>query len=152
MQLVVWHHWSHSISSHVLPCPYAMTPVPSNSIQCTFVYFNRFYLSSNDFGFSFSPMGSGCGKVGRAVASDTRVPRFESSHRQLLLNVYLLLTVCGKDENKEYRPGMAHLKKSFWKLFCYQSSQFRQNSSRLKKLFLSSKMIKVGTDQKYSFH
>ena len=52
--------------------------------------------------------GSGCGAVGRAVAYDTRGPRFESSHRQLLLNIYLLLTVCRKDENKEKRPGMAH--------------------------------------------
>ena len=26
--------------------------------------------------------GSGCGSVGRAVASDTRGPRFESSHQQ----------------------------------------------------------------------
>ena len=26
--------------------------------------------------------GSGCGSVGRAVASDTRGPQFESSHRQ----------------------------------------------------------------------
>ena len=45
--------------------------------------------------------GSGCGTVGRAVASNTRGPGFESSHRQLLLNNYLLLTVCRKDENKE---------------------------------------------------
>ena len=30
--------------------------------------------------------GSGCGSVGRAVASDTRGPRFESSHRQ---NIYI---------------------------------------------------------------
>ena len=45
--------------------------------------------------------GSGCGAVGRAVASNTRGPGFESSHRQLLLNIYLLLTVCRKDENKE---------------------------------------------------
>ena len=44
--------------------------------------------------------GSGCGTVGRAVAYDTRGPGFESSHRQLLLNIYLLLTVCRKDENK----------------------------------------------------
>ena len=28
--------------------------------------------------------GSGCGSVGRAVPSDTRGPRFESSHRQIL--------------------------------------------------------------------
>ena len=45
--------------------------------------------------------GSGCGAVGRVVASNTRGPGFESSHRQLLLNIYLLLTVCRKDENKK---------------------------------------------------
>ena len=50
-------------------------------------------------------MGSGCGAVGRAVASDTRGPGFESSHRQLLLNIYLLLAVCRKDENKEKEAG-----------------------------------------------
>ena len=49
--------------------------------------------------------GSGCGAVGRAVASDTRGPRFESSHWQLLLNIYLLLTVCRKDKNKEKEAG-----------------------------------------------
>ena len=38
-------------------------------------------------------LGSGCGSVGRAVASDTRGPRFESSHRQNLLNICLLSTV-----------------------------------------------------------
>ena len=50
-------------------------------------------------------MGSGCGAVGRAVASVTRGPGFESSHRQLLLNIYLLLTVYIKDENKEEDAG-----------------------------------------------
>ena len=30
---------------------------------------------------------------------------FESSHWQLLLNIYLLLTVCRKDENKEKGAG-----------------------------------------------
>ena len=44
--------------------------------------------------------GSGCGVVARAVASNTRGPRFESSHRQLLLNIYLLLTACRKDEKE----------------------------------------------------
>ena len=29
--------------------------------------------------------GSGCGAVGRVVASDTRDPRFESSHWQIYL-------------------------------------------------------------------
>ena len=46
-------------------------------------------------------LGSGCGAVGRAVASDTRGPGFESSHWHLLWNIYLLLTFCRKDENKE---------------------------------------------------
>ena len=48
-------------------------------------------------------LGSGCCSVGRAVASDTRGPRFEFSHRQLLLNQYFLLTVCRKDENERKR-------------------------------------------------
>ena len=41
-------------------------------------------------------LGSGCGSGGRAVASDTRGPRFESSHWQKfnnLLNICLLSTV-----------------------------------------------------------
>ena len=51
-------------------------------------------------------MGSGCGSVGRAVASDTRGPRFESSHRQkFILNICLLSTVYSKDENKEKDAG-----------------------------------------------
>ena len=44
--------------------------------------------------------------VGRAVASDTRGPRFESSYRQkkiYILNIWLLSTVYWKDENKEKR-------------------------------------------------
>ena len=46
--------------------------------------------------------------VGRAVASDTRGLGFESSHWQLLLNMYLLLTVCIKTKIKKKRPGMGH--------------------------------------------
>ena len=37
--------------------------------------------------------GSGCGSVGWAVASHTRGPRFESSHRQKLINIEHLYTV-----------------------------------------------------------
>ena len=53
-------------------------------------------------------MGSGCGSVGRAVASNTRGPRFESSHRQKFiytLNISLLSTVYRKDENKGKKAG-----------------------------------------------
>ena len=41
-------------------------------------------------------LGSGCGSVGRAVASNTRGPWFESSHRQkfiYILNICFLSTV-----------------------------------------------------------
>ena len=38
----------------------------------------------------FNNMGNVCGAVGREVASDTRGPKLESIHRQLLLNIYLL--------------------------------------------------------------
>ena len=68
---------------------------------------------------SITYWGSSCGAVGRAIASNTRGPGFESSHWQLLLNNYLLLTVCRKDENKENRPGMAHLFKKKKKKLSY---------------------------------
>ena len=45
---------------------------------------------------SITRTGSGCVSVGRAVASDTRGPRFESSHWQnfiYILNICLLSTV-----------------------------------------------------------
>ena len=53
---------------------------------------------------------SGCGSVDRAVASDTRGPRFESSHLQLLLNPYFLGIVIRKDKNKEKEVGKGTLK------------------------------------------
>ena len=48
----------------------------------------------------FLDLGSGRGRVGIPVNSTTRGTWFESSHRQLLLNHFLLLTVCRKEENK----------------------------------------------------
>ena len=53
-------------------------------------------------------LGSGCGSVGRGVASDTRGPRFESSHWQIfiyILNICLVSTVFLKDKNKEKEAG-----------------------------------------------
>ena len=55
-------------------------------------------------------MGSGCGSVGRAVASNSRGPRFKSSHQQKnILNIYRQLY--WKDENKEKEAGSGPLKK-----------------------------------------
>ena len=45
-------------------------------------------------GQSLHKLGSGCGSVGRAVASDNRGPQFKSSHRQnFLLFIEHLFTV-----------------------------------------------------------
>ena len=55
--------------------------------------------------------GSGCGSVGRVVASNSRGLRFESSLRQkFILNFYCQLCI-EKTKIKEKRPGLAHLKK-----------------------------------------
>ena len=48
------------------------------------------------WGLKTLPMGSGCGSVGKAVASNTRGPQFVSSHRQkfiFILNICLQSTV-----------------------------------------------------------
>ena len=46
-----------------------------------------------------SPMGGGCGSVGIAVASNSRGPRFESSHLQIFIFNKFTFN-CWKDENK----------------------------------------------------
>ena len=55
-------------------------------------------------------MGSGCGSVERAVASNTRGPWYESSHRQYFITNIFTVN-CLKNENKKKRPGMAHFLK-----------------------------------------
>ena len=48
--------------------------------------------------------GSGCGSVGRAVASYTRGLRFKSSHRQKIIYwTFIYCQLYWKDENKEKR-------------------------------------------------
>ena len=57
-------------------------------------------LSINSGNMYKENMGIGCGSVGRAVASDTRGPQFESSHRRnFIMNIFT--NNCWKDENKE---------------------------------------------------
>ena len=54
----------------------------------------------------------GCGAVGRVVASDTRDPQFESSHRQWnIWNVFICQLLSRKDENKEKEAGNGPFKK-----------------------------------------
>ena len=50
------------------------------------------------------PLGSGCGSVGRAVASDARGPRFKFSNQPTFIaDIYLFTT-----KIKKKRPGLAH--------------------------------------------
>ena len=54
------------------------------------------------------------GSVGRTIASDQEVCRFESHHRQIfVLNIYLPIYNCRycKDENKENEAGNGPFKK-----------------------------------------
>ena len=56
--------------------------------------------------------GSGCGSVGRAVAFDTRGPRFDSSHRQNFIEHLFIINRIEKTKINKKRPGMAHFKKT----------------------------------------
>ena len=49
--------------------------------------------------------GSGCGSVGRAVASDTRDPRFESRHRQTFIKHLFTVSCVEKTKIKKKEAG-----------------------------------------------
>ena len=104
------------------------------------------------------------GTADSAVASDTRGQGFESSRLQFLLNNYLLLTVCRKDENKENRVwqwtilthkgvrsrggnGFASRRQS------YIAQGYTVTSQSENKLFLRGAHIKANLNlrQKFSF-
>ena len=97
--------------------------------------------------------GSGCGSVGRAVASNARGPRFESSHWQtFILNIYCQLH--WKDENKEKETGIGQLKKLFkalqkWPVWpdlaklCPFGKSLQAFGKHLTVYFLFSKMLRL---------
>ena len=56
--------------------------------------------------FSNNSLGSGCGSVGRVVASNTRDPQFESSsHRQILFTINCIKDVLKIRKKKKKRRG-----------------------------------------------
>ena len=64
-------------------------------------------------------IGGGCGTVGRAVASNTRGPRFESSHWQTLYIEHVSTVNCiEKTKIKKKRSRMAHLFKKMLNFDC----------------------------------
>ena len=90
----------------------------SNAILCMKISLWKVILSKSGrfskantylFGEVSLDGGSGCGSVGRAVASNSRGPRFESSLWQtFILNIYCQLCI-EKTKIKKKRPKMAHL-------------------------------------------
>ena len=57
-----------------------------------------------------------CGSVGRAVASDTRCPRFESSHRQKIIEHLITVNCVLKRRNKEKEVGNGPFFKKTFKM------------------------------------
>ena len=76
-------------------------------------------------------MGQWCGAVGRAVTSNSRGLRFESSHQQdFIMNIFTIN--CWKDENKEKkRPVMAH--------FLFKKQKIGHSSSRGRKVQIDNR-------------
>ena len=56
-------------------------------------------------------VGSGCGSVGRAVASDTRDPRLESRHWQTLIKHLFTVNCVEKTKTKKKEAGNGPFKK-----------------------------------------
>ena len=64
-------------------------------------------LQSNCDGSTIK-VGSGCGSVGRAVACNTRCPRFDSSNWQNFIEHLFIISCVEKTKINKKRPGMAH--------------------------------------------
>ena len=61
-------------------------------------------------------LGCGCDSVGKAVASNSRGPQFESSHQKtFILNIYLLSTVLKRRKKKSKRGQEWPIKKCYIK-------------------------------------
>ena len=70
-------------------------------------------MKRNNFSITIKILGgSGCGSVGKTVASDTRGLRFESSHRQNLYWTLFTDNCIEKTKIKKKRPWMAHFEKN----------------------------------------
>ena len=70
--------------------------------------FTNMFRPKNDYW-----VGSDCCSVGRAVASTTRGPWFESSHCKFNIEHLFTVNCIEKMKIKNKRPGMDHIKKSW---------------------------------------
>ena len=121
------------------------------SVRCVSKFWTKLFEMSSDLSwssrqkFEFSPssdissrvnyvcwkwkdkcMGSGCGFVGRAVASDNRAPQFESCHQQTLYRTFVYCQLYFQDKNKEKMTGngIFFKKQGIIKFLCHELRWF----------------------------
>ena len=82
-----------------------------------------------------NPRGSGCGSVGRAVAFDTRGPRFDSSHRQKFIEHLFIINCIEKTKINKKEAGNGPLFKNKSKKHSYEFSCKRSGTYDVKSTF-----------------
>ena len=107
--------------------PYKLYPIET-------VRINQQPASRQNWFIKTCNLGSGCGSVGRAVAFDTRGPRFDSSHQQNFIEHLFIINCIEKMKINKKRPGMAHfLKKLHWYECILLSQELQILQRRIKK-------------------
>ena len=101
-------HWVSSLGSFAMSTAGNKFLVIWKKKKIVFQKIYFFLTSHCDFPLFNNREESGCGSVGRAVASDTRVPR--SSHRQILHYLYTVNCI-EKTNIKKKSPRMTHFYK-----------------------------------------
>ena len=113
-RLQIWYcYWTLRMRAvqlhHSLISPFANLGTKAIAFRNTrLLEMNLVPITSSSHAKEACGLGSGCGSAGRAVASNTRVLQFKSSHQQkfiYILNIWLVSTVYWKDENKEKQAG-----------------------------------------------
>ena len=91
-------------------------------------------------------LGSGCGSVVRAVTSNSRGPRFKSSHWQKFIE-HLLSTVLKRRKYKKKRPGIAHFQND--NVTVAFSEGLLVTANLLASHFFETKGVKFDTSKRY---
>ena len=106
-----WCHHSHT-RQHLAFVFFKWT-IPA-SFFVYFHYFRRFLPNTSNLKLIIE--GSGCGSVGRAVASDSRGPRFESCHRQKNFTVKFFKLSSLLILKKQSKDGVVRIQTQFCRM------------------------------------
>ena len=116
-RLQIWYcYWTLRMCAvqlhHSLISPFANLGTKAIAFRNTrLLEMNLVPITSSSHAKEACGLGSGCGSVGRAVASKTRGPRLKSSHGQnfiYILNICYCQLCIEKMKIKKKMPGMAH--------------------------------------------